>query len=57
MNQQFPAPLDRYIAVVSDQEVGEADIPRFHFDQIDLLGDFILQALAEGRLERGKEQP
>lgn len=39
----FPADLSRYAAVVTDTEVGDADIPVFGFDDIEELTEFIMR--------------
>lgn len=49
-NAAFPSPLDRYLAVVTDWEELEAEIPKFDFDDIELLSDFVIQSLDEDRL-------
>lgn len=39
----FPAELNRYAAVVTDTEIGEVDIPRFGFEDIQKLTEFIMK--------------
>ena len=40
----LPADVSRYVAVVSDEDI-DAPIPRFDFDEIDLIAEFILEFL------------
>ena len=40
----FPSHLSRYVAVVTDEDI-DAPIPRFDFDEIDLIAEFILEFL------------
>lgn len=39
----FPADLSRYVAVVTDADIGEAGIPRFGFDDIGELTEFMVK--------------
>lgn len=40
----FPAPLARYEAVVTDGDI-DADIPRFDFDEVEELAEFLVELL------------
>ena len=40
----FPAEVSRYVAMVTDEDI-DAPIPRFDFDEIDLIAEFILEFL------------
>lgn len=40
----FPADVSRYVALVTDEDI-DAPIPRFDFDEIDLIAEFILEFL------------
>ena len=48
INLDFPSDLERYIAIVTDKKELETRIPKFNFEQIELLSDFIIQTLEEG---------
>lgn len=39
----FPADLSRYVAVVTDADIGETSIPRFGFDDIQELTEFMVK--------------
>lgn len=39
----FPAELSRYVAVVTDADIGEVNIPRFGFDDIQELTEFMVK--------------
>lgn len=41
----FTAPLSRFVAVVTDEEGIEADIPVFGFDDVEKISDFIAENL------------
>ena len=48
----FPSDISRYIAVVTDKKDIEGNVPKFNFEEIELLCDFILQELREGYLNK-----
>lgn len=39
----FPADIDRYTAVITDTDIGVVDIPRFGFDDIQELTEYIMK--------------
>lgn len=39
----FTAPLSRFVAVVTDEETGDCNIPVFGFDDIEKIADFIIE--------------
>lgn len=41
----FPSDLNRYIAIVTDMEEMEADLPKFALDDVDSLADFIMSMI------------
>ena len=41
--KDFPSPLSRYVAVVTDKEMSDIDIPHFQFDEIDKIVEFIMK--------------
>ncbi len=41
--KDFPAHLERYIAVVTDCDLEEIDIPQFGFDEIEKITEFIME--------------
>lgn len=54
VHDEFPDELHRYLAVVTDKDELQTEIPKFNFEQIEQLSNFVLQALEDGRLmERG----
>lgn len=45
----FTAELDRFIALVSDYEDLDTDLPSFHLNDIDQITDFILREISNGQ--------
>lgn len=43
----FTAPISRYVAVVTDMELEDAEIPRFQFDEIEKITKFIMEFVME----------
>lgn len=39
----FPAEISRYVAVVTDTDIGETDVPRFGFNDIQELTEFMIK--------------
>ena len=50
----FPSDVSRYIAVVTDKKDLIVDVPKFDFEEIELLCDFVLQKLKDGCLVKDK---
>ena len=44
-NNMFPDELSRYIAVVTDKEELQTEIPKFDFDEMEMLSDYILKKI------------
>lgn len=52
--KDFPSDISRYIAVVTDKKEITGTVPKFNFEEIELLRDFILQELKGGCLTKDK---
>ena len=50
----FPTDISRYIAVVTDKKDMLETVPKFNFEEIELLSGFILRKLREGSLSKDK---
>lgn len=49
-NKGFPSEFKRYIGIVTDRKDIETNLPKFDFEQVDLLTDFIIMELDKGKL-------
>ena len=52
--KDFPLDVSRYIAVVTDKSDLIVDVPKFDFEEIESLCDFVLKKLKDGCLSKDK---